>query len=66
MKEINNKKYITQKEAMKRYGYSASWFQTQRKNKLKPVFLQAKKRGKIYYPLDETDRWFESLRSQKE
>lgn len=66
MIEVAKIKYITQKEAVSRYGYSATWFRTQRKLKLPPVFLQAKKRGKIYYPLDETDEWFASLRSKKE
>jgi hypothetical protein len=51
-------KYITPKEAAQRYGYSQSWFQKQRSNCLQPRFIKLQNKGKVYYPLLETDKWF--------
>jgi predicted DNA-binding transcriptional regulator AlpA len=58
MKEILGIKYITDKECATRYSYSQSWFQKRRANKQDPKFMQLQGRGKVYYPLDETDKWF--------
>lgn len=58
MLEIFGKKFITDKEASKRYGYSKSWFQQRRCKKLFPKFFRLNGNGKVLYPLDETDEWF--------
>lgn len=51
-------KYITEKEASTRYGYSLSWFQRQRHFKKKPSFVKLQGTGKVYYPMEDTDLWF--------
>jgi len=58
MIEILGVKYLTDKEAAQRYGYSTAWFQKQRSNKLAPKFVKIQGKGKVYYPLEETDKWF--------
>ena len=58
MIELNGKKYITDKEASSRYGYSKSWFQRQRFKKLPPPFIKIQGKGKVYYSIDELDKWF--------
>lgn len=58
MKEILGIKYLSPKEAEHRYGYSKSWFQQRRMNKCLPVFVKLQNKGKVYYPLNETDDWF--------
>ena len=60
MIEILGKKYITEKEASSRYGYSMAWFQKKRYLHEKPSFtkINSDKRGRIYYCLGETDKWF--------
>lgn len=58
---ILGKKYITDKEASQRYGFSCSWFQQQRSTKKLPNYVKFKDRGKsgrVLYPLDETDNYF--------
>ena len=56
MIEFDGNKYITDKEAATRYGYSKSWFQRQRHKKLPPPYI--KTRGKVYYCINDLDRWF--------
>lgn len=58
MIEINKVKYITDKEASHMYGYSVSWFQKQRQNKLPPPYIKINGRGKVYYSVDELNKWF--------
>lgn len=58
MIDIMGVKYMTDKEASKRYGYSTSWFQKQRSLKQQPSFIKLLGKGKVYYPLGETDMWF--------
>lgn len=55
-KEIMGKKYLSDKDASRRYGYSQSWFQFSRYSHTGPSFF--KLQGKILYPLEETDHWF--------
>lgn len=50
--------YMTDKEASQRYGYSVSWFQKARYMKKSPAYVRFRGKGKIYYPLKETDKWF--------
>ena len=58
MIELFGIKYMTQKEAAARYGYSQAWFQRQRHLKLPPCYVKMN-RGRIYYSVDLTDKWFE-------
>jgi len=48
--------YITQKDAVERYGYSKYWWERCRWDGTGPKFLKIK--GKILYPLKETDEFF--------
>jgi predicted DNA-binding transcriptional regulator AlpA len=50
--------YITDKEAAYRYGYSQSWFRKRRREKKYPRFVKFPGKGKIFYPVNETDEWF--------
>jgi hypothetical protein len=58
MIELLGIKYISDKEASKRYGYSTSWFQKKRSQKKPPPYIQLLGKGKILYPIDKTDKWF--------
>lgn len=58
MKEISGTIYMTDKEASCRYGYSQSWFRQRRYDKTGPRCFRLNNKGKTWYPLDETDRWF--------
>lgn len=49
--------YLTEAEAVNRYGYSRSWFQRERWKGTGPEFIKSE-RGKIFYPIKETDAWF--------
>jgi hypothetical protein len=51
-------KYITEKEASHRYGRSRSWFQKRRNKETLPFYKKCKETKRIFYPLQETDRWF--------
>jgi hypothetical protein len=51
-----NEIYITETEASLRYKYSKFWFQRCRWAGNGPQFLKI--RGKILYPIKETDEWF--------
>ena len=53
------KLYLSETEASYRYGYSRQWFQRERWKGTGPRFLKIN--SKILYPLEETDRWFESF-----
>ena len=58
MIELLGVKYITDKEASHIYGYSVSWFQKQRHNKKPPPFIKIQDKGKVYYAVDELNKWF--------
>ena len=58
MIEIMGVKYISDKEASHRYGYSQGWFQKRRQKKIAPKFMRLEGKGKVFYPLEETDKWF--------
>jgi hypothetical protein len=51
-----NDLYLTEAEASLRYKYSKFWFQRCRWIGNGPAFIKI--RGKILYPLEETDAWF--------
>lgn len=51
-------KYIDEKLAAVRYGYSRKWFQRARWTGNGPPFLKIPGNSKILYPLKETDGWF--------
>lgn len=58
MLKIVDKVYINTKEASRRYGFSAKWFEMKRWKKLPPFAVKLEGRGRVYYPLEETDNWF--------
>jgi hypothetical protein len=58
MIEILGIAYMTDKEAARKYGYSTHWFQKQRSMKLPPPYVKLRGKGKVYYPVEELDRWF--------
>ena len=59
MIELNGKHYLTVKEASKKYGYSVSWFRNSKNKPNSPPCCQKGQKGKVLYPLDETDQWFQ-------
>lgn len=66
MIEIISVKYITEKEASKRYGFSTHWFKNQRWLKQGPPFVKLQGRGRVYYNLEKTDRWFvENIKNEE-
>ncbi len=66
MIEILGKKFITDKEASERYGYSQKWFIKARGNGRGPKYAQIKDKGRVLYPLIETDEWFKTRMEMKE
>gem|GEM_PF-1512672 len=58
MVNIMGKVYISDKEAAVRYGYSQGWFQKMRHEKAGPPFVKLRGKGKVYYAMEETDKWF--------
>ncbi len=66
MIEIMGKKYLTDKEAASRYGYSQSWFIRARFNQTGPTYAQFNNTGRVLYPLEETDEWFQKMLIQKQ
>lgn len=56
---------ITEKEASSRYGYSVFWFQ-QIRRKEGPPFYQIKKKGRVLYPVNDCDDWFNKRMMDKE
>ena len=66
MIDIMGRKFITDKEAAERYNYSQTWFQHARLNKTGPKYIQIKDKGRVLYPLIETDEWFKARMEMKE
>lgn len=58
--------YMTEKEAAARYGYSKSWFQRRRHFKQPPAYVKLNNKGRIYYPVEATDRWFQANLKQSD
>lgn len=58
MLNMMGKKYINDKEASARYGYSQQWFRLCRHKKIGPPFFKLQGKGKVYYSVEETDEWF--------
>lgn len=52
--------YLTVKEAAGRYGYSKEWFDKRRTSKKEPIYIKVLGKGRILYPLTETDEWFKN------
>jgi hypothetical protein len=50
--------YMSEKEASVRYGYSCQWFRLRRHKNIAPNFLKLEGKGKVYYSVSETDKWF--------
>ena len=54
------KKFLTQKEAVERYGYSAKWFERCRWAHSGPDYVKPNG-GKVLYNLEKTDAWFDQF-----
>ena len=63
---ILGKKFMTDKEAADRYGYSQAWFLKARYEKRPPKYIQVQEGGRVLYPLEETDEWFKKRMEMKE
>lgn len=59
MIDIKGKKYLSPKEAANRYGLSMSWFAKARRTRSLP-YVKLEGKGKVLYPMDETDAWFDT------
>lgn len=59
MIEILGRKFLTTKEASKRYGMSEDWFSQRRWKNLPPKYTKICDNGRVLYPKIETDQWFE-------
>ena len=66
MIEIMGNKFLTDKEAAERYGYSQSWFIRARGEGFGPKFIQLKDKGRVLYPVEKTDNWFREKMMEKE
>lgn len=66
MIEMIGEKYLTEKEASQRYGYSLSWFSRLRAQKSGPKFIQLKTHGRVLYHLENTDSWFKERFDREE
>ena len=64
MIEILGKKYLTQKEASQKFGFSVSWFEKQRSHKKPPPYIKIQ--GKILYDLETLERWFKNQLKEQE
>lgn len=60
MMEIFGTKYLTDKEASHRYGYSVSWFQKARYKNISPPYMRLQGKGRVFHPVTETDEWFKN------
>jgi predicted DNA-binding transcriptional regulator AlpA len=54
---ILGKKYISDKECSKRFGYSKEWFIKKRNKNLPPPYIKLDS-GKVLYELDAIEDWF--------
>lgn len=68
MIKIMNKDFMTTKEASKRYGFSAGWFEMRRKMSMEPDYIQSDiKKGRVLYDAEKTDEWFKRfMKMEKE
>ena len=66
MMEIMGVKYITPKEASKRYGYSVGWFQKQRSLRKDPAYVKINNRGRVLYKAEDLDSWFRERLNETE
>jgi hypothetical protein len=57
MIDLLGRKYITDKEAAFRYGFSQKWFVLRRSQKKPPAYI--KLHGKVLYDLEKTDEYFQ-------
>lgn len=58
------KKYMTESEASIRYSLSKQWFQRERWKGSGPSFIKVNGSGRILYPIEQTDTWFEKFTNQ--
>jgi hypothetical protein len=58
---MNQKLYLTEKDAAQRYSLSPHWFQRMRWSGGGPEYIKVNGNGKILYPVVSTDAWFEGF-----
>ena len=59
-------KFIEEKEASARFGYSSSWFRQKRWKKEGPPYFRMNTKGRVLYCLEELDKWFrDNLRKEE-
>ena len=56
MIRIDNKVYITEKEASSKFGYSIRWFRNRRDKKKSPPYIKIDNR--VFYDVNELSEWF--------
>ena len=56
---------LSEKEASVRYSLSPAWFQRMRWSGNGPEYIKVNGSGKILYPIESTDTWFQSFALQK-
>lgn len=67
MIEIMGVKFLNDKEASDRYGYSRSWFQQAREKGGGPPFIKMGPGcARVLYNLENTDNWFKERMKSKE
>ena len=53
----NSQRGLTEKQAAQRWPYSVPWFQRKRHEGGGPPYLKVG--GRVIYPIEELDNWFE-------
>lgn len=62
---MSQKIYLSEKEASLRYSLSSHWFQRMRWTGNGPSYIKVNGTGKVLYPIEATDDWFNSFRLQE-
>lgn len=55
---IRGIEYLFQKEVTKKFGVSVSWLEKRRQKQINPKHVRLGDKGRILYPLKQTDEWF--------
>lgn len=62
---MTHKIYLSEKEASIRYSLSPAWFQRMRWSGNGPLYIKVNRTGKVLYPIESTDAFFESFSLQQ-
>lgn len=58
---MTEKLYLTEHDAVIRFGLSKYWFQRKRWEGGGPPFIKVDGHGRVLYPIKSTDEWFEQF-----